>query len=103
MGRLFRCPESEPFREPVNMEEFPDYNRVINTPMDLSLVRESLTSGEYNSPLELQKDVMLIFSNSFQYNTNKKSEVLGMTKSLKAFFLDEFQGVISNWRKVNMR
>ena len=39
LKRLFRCPESEPFREPVNMEEFPDYNRVINTPMDLSLVR----------------------------------------------------------------
>merc|ERR1719193_214813 len=71
--------------------------------MDLSLVRESLRVGEYENPLDFQKDMMLIFSNSFQYNTNKKSKVLGMTKSLKAFFLDEFQGVISNWRRVNRR
>merc|ERR1739838_365845 len=71
--------------------------------MDLSLVRESLRVGEYENPLDFQKDVMLMFSNSFQYNTNKKSEVLKMTKGLKAFFLDEFQGVISNWRRVNRR
>ena len=95
--------DSEPFREPVDEEEFPDYNRLITTPMDLSLVRESLRVGEYENPLDFQKDMMLIFSNSFQYNTNKKSKVLGMTKSLKAFFLDEFHGVISNWRRVNRR
>merc|ERR1712142_746728 len=95
--------DSQPFREPVDEDEFPDYNRLITTPMDLSLVRESLRVGEYENPLDFQKDMMLIFSNSFQYNTNKKSKVLGMTKSLKAFFLDEFQGVISNWRRVNRR
>merc|ERR1712096_535911 len=70
---------------------------------DLTLVRESLRVGEYKNPLEFQKDMMLMFSNSFQYNTNKKSKVLGMTKRLKAYFLDEFQGVISNWRRVNIR
>jgi len=95
--------DSQPFREPVDEDEFPDYNRLITTPMDLTLVRESLRVGEYENPLDFQKDVMLMFSNSFQYNTNKKSEVLKMTKGLKAFFLDEFQGVISNWRRVNRR
>merc|ERR1712142_899527 len=95
--------DSQPFRESVDEDEFPDYNRLITTQMDLSLVRESLRVGEYENPLDFQKDMMLIFSNSFQYNTNKKSKVLGMTKSLKAFFLDEFQGVISNWRRVNRR
>ena len=103
LNRMTERPDSEPFREPVNEEEFPDYNRVIVTPMDLSLVRESLRVGEYENPLELQKDVFLIFSNSMQYNTNKKSEVLKMTRSLKEYFQDEFVTVVSNWRKMNRR
>ena len=103
LNRMTGRPDSEPFREPVNEEEFPDYNRVIVTPMDLTLVRESLRVGEYENPLELQKDVLLIFSNSTQYNTNKKSEVLKMTKSLKEYFQDEFVTVVTNWRKMNRR
>jgi len=103
LNTLLEMEDSRPFRDPVDEEEFPDYNRLITTPMDLTLVRESLRVGEYENPLEFQKDMMLMFSNSFQYNTNKKSKVLGMTKRLKAYFLDEFQGVISNWRRVNRR
>eukprot|EP00092_Neocalanus_flemingeri_P004293 GFUD01004614.1.p1 GENE.GFUD01004614.1~~GFUD01004614.1.p1 ORF type:complete len:2283 (-),score=565.95 GFUD01004614.1:61-6909(-) len=103
VNKILEMEDSRPFREPVNDEDFPDYNRLITTPMDLTLVIESLRVGEYENPLDFQKDMMLMFSNSFQYNTNKKSKVLGMTKRLKAHFLDEFQGVISNWRRVNRR
>ena len=103
LKKMFELPESEPFRFPINDEDFPDYNRVITTPMDLTSVRESLMSGEYENPLHMQKEVLLIFSNSFQYNTNKNSPVLKMTKRLKEYFLDEFHEVITNWRKTNRR
>ena len=103
LKKMSQMPDSEPFREPVDEEEFPDYNRVVTYPMDLSLVKENLTCGEYNSPLDLQKDILLIFSNSLKYNTNKNSEVLRMTKRLKEFFLDEFHVVITDWRKMNRR
>jgi hypothetical protein len=41
-------------REAVSEIEFPDYCRIITTPMDLSLMRESLRVGEYRSPLDLR-------------------------------------------------
>ena len=79
-------PFSVPFREPVSEIEFPDYHRYINTPMDLSTVRESLHIGDYNSPVDFQKDVKLIFKNSKDFNTNPKSKVLGMTHRLEEWF-----------------
>ena len=66
--------------------EFPDYHRYIATPMDLSTVRESLQVGDYNSPVDFQKDVKLIFKNSKDFNTNSKSKVLGMTYKLEEWF-----------------
>ena len=47
--------------------------------MDLSTVRESLSIGDYGSPLDFQKDMDLIFQNSRKYNTNANSKVLRMT------------------------
>lgn len=81
-------------REAVSEIEFPDYCRIITTPMDLSLMRESLRVGEYSSPLDLRDDMELMFRNSLRYNTDKKSRVVLMTKRLKEFFLDNFQTVV---------
>ena len=83
---MFSLPYSVPFREPVSEIEFPDYHRYIATPMDLSTVRESLHIGDYNSPVDFQKDVKLIFKNSKDFNTNSKSKVLGMTYKLEEWF-----------------
>jgi hypothetical protein len=74
--------------------EFPDYCRIITTPMDLTLIRESLRVGEYRSPLDLREDMELMFSNSLRFNTDKKSRVVLMTKRLKEFFLDKFQTIV---------
>jgi len=60
---------------PVDQLEHPDYYQVIDTPMDLRTVKEDLLGGNYESPLEFCKDMRLIFINSKNYNTNKRSRV----------------------------
>ena len=98
-----KLPDSAPFREAVDENEFPDYNRIVTTPMDLNQVIENLSVGEYSSPLDMEKEILLIFSNSLKYNTQKDSEVVQMTKRLKDWFEDAFQTVLSNWRRNNRR
>lgn len=43
--------------------------------MDLRTVKEDLLGGNYDDPLDFAKDVRLIFQNSKNYNTNKRSRV----------------------------
>lgn len=52
-----------------------DYRDIIDTPMDLGTVMETLVGGNYENPIEFAKDVRLIFSNSKAYTPNKKSRV----------------------------
>lgn len=52
-----------------------DYRDIIDTPMDLGTVMETLVGGNYENPMEFAKDVRLIFSNSKAYTPNKKSRV----------------------------
>ena len=52
-----------------------DYRDIIDTPMDLGTVSETLVAGNYENPVEFAKDVRLIFSNSRAYTPNKKSQV----------------------------
>lgn len=72
---MWQRPDSLPFREPVDTIEFPDYLEIIATPMDLRTVKEDLLGGNYDDPLDFAKDVRLIFLNSKNYNTNKRSRV----------------------------
>ena len=43
--------------------------------MDLRTVKEDLLGGNYETPAEFAKDVKMIFTNSRNYNTNKRSRV----------------------------
>lgn len=65
-------------RGPVDRIEHPDYDKIIDTPMDLGTVREELIGENYSSPIEFCKDIRMIFSNSRSYNTNKRSKVCVM-------------------------
>jgi bromodomain and WD repeat domain-containing protein 1/3 len=69
------CQDSEPFREPVDCLDHPTYSQMIDTPMDLGTVREELYGNNYDDPTAFCKDMRLIFTNSKNYNTNKKSRV----------------------------
>ena len=63
------------FREPVDTLEHPEYHHIVDTPMDLRTVKEDLLGGNYETPAEFAKDMRLIFTNSRNYNTNKRSKV----------------------------
>lgn len=76
---------------PVDQLEHPDYYQVIDTPMDLRTVKEDLLGGNYESPLEFCKDMRLIFINSKNYNTNKRSRVSALV--LAGYFM------ISGWSR----
>lgn len=90
--------DSTPFREPVDLIEHPgnllnmfyllcqhtfytwvfvdtDYLASVDTPMDLRTIKEDLLGGNYETINEFVKDMRLIFSNSRNYNTNKRSRV----------------------------
>uniref|UniRef100_A0A8D0H2H8 Bromo domain-containing protein n=1 Tax=Sphenodon punctatus TaxID=8508 RepID=A0A8D0H2H8_SPHPU len=73
---LFQYEDSEPFRQPVDLDQYSDYRSIIDTPMDLGTVKETLEAGNYDSPMELCKDIRLIFSNARSYTPNKRSKVI---------------------------
>lgn len=45
------------FMEPVDLGEFPDYEDVIDQPMDLGTVRKKLDNRKYQSPEQFARDV----------------------------------------------
>ncbi|GFU01912.1 PH-interacting protein [Trichonephila clavipes] len=95
---FFQCDDSTPFRHPVNLNDYPDYRNIIDIPMDLSTVQERLNSNHYSSPSDFCKDMRLIFQNSRNYNTNKKSRIYSMTIRLSAMFEEHIRSIISDWR-----
>ncbi|TNN79212.1 Bromodomain and WD repeat-containing protein 3 [Liparis tanakae] len=94
--RMMVSPDSEPFRQSVDLFAYPDYRNIIDTPMDLATVSETLVAGNYESPMEFAKDVRLIFINSKAYTPNKKSQIYTMTLSLSAFFEKNIISIISD-------
>ncbi|KAL0133738.1 hypothetical protein PUN28_001006 [Cardiocondyla obscurior] len=101
---LWQCEDSIPFREPVDRLEHPEYHQIIDTPMDLRTVKEDLLGGNYETPAEFAKDMKLIFTNSRNFNTNKRSRIYSMTIRLSAMFEEHMRRILSNWnsaRKLN--
>ncbi|KAI8141998.1 hypothetical protein BJV82DRAFT_616718 [Fennellomyces sp. T-0311] len=56
------------FNEPVDLDQIPDYGRVVKTPMDLRTIWEKLESGKYVSLHQVDSDIRLVFTNCFLYN-----------------------------------
>lgn len=79
---IWQCDDSSPFRQPVDSLEHPDYHQFIDTPMDLGAVKEDLFGGNYESPHDFAKDMRVIFQNSRNYNTNKRSRVSNIYKNM---------------------
>uniref|UniRef100_A0A2K6KBR9 Bromodomain and WD repeat domain containing 1 n=1 Tax=Rhinopithecus bieti TaxID=61621 RepID=A0A2K6KBR9_RHIBE len=95
---IFQCEDSEPFRQPVDLVEYPDYRDIIDTPMDFGTVRETLDAGNYDSPLEFCKDIRLIFSNAKAYTPNKRSKIYSMTLRLSALFEEKMKKISSDFK-----
>ncbi|KAK8727619.1 hypothetical protein OTU49_009654, partial [Cherax quadricarinatus] len=92
---IFEREDSMPFRYPVNLDRYPDYSQVIDVPMDLTTVREELSANGYAAPHDFAKDMRLIFTNSKNYNTNKRSRIYSMTLRLEAYFEDQIKPILS--------
>ncbi|XP_058517601.1 bromodomain and WD repeat-containing protein 1 [Ochotona princeps] len=95
---IFQCEDSEPFRQPVDLVEYPDYRDIIDTPMDFGTVRETLEAGNYDSPMEFCKDIRLIFSNAKAYTPNKRSKIYSMTLRLSALFEEKMKKISSDFK-----
>uniref|UniRef100_A0A8C3E6V3 PH-interacting protein n=1 Tax=Corvus moneduloides TaxID=1196302 RepID=A0A8C3E6V3_CORMO len=107
LNLIFQCEDSEPFRQPVDLLEypvsvleqnFPSLSYIIDTPMDFATVRETLEAGNYESPMELCKDVRLIFSNSKAYTPSKRSRIYSMSLRLSAFFEEHISSILSDYK-----
>src|SRR5699024_5686836 len=64
--------------------------------MDLTTVKEQLLADIYDSPAEFCKDMRLIFSNSKQFNTNKKSRIYSMTIRLSTIFEEKMRKIMAD-------
>ncbi|XP_058119125.1 bromodomain and WD repeat-containing protein 3 [Anopheles coustani] len=100
---IWQCDDSEPFREPVDTIEHPDYLQIIDAPMDLRTIKEDLLGGNYESPYDFCKDMKLIFQNSRSYNTNKRSRIYSMTLRLSTLFEAHIKPIIYNWKLARRR
>uniref|UniRef100_A0A8C4HYF5 PH-interacting protein n=1 Tax=Dicentrarchus labrax TaxID=13489 RepID=A0A8C4HYF5_DICLA len=98
---IFQCEDSEPFREPVDLQEYPDYLQIVESPMDFGTVLNTLTEGKYQSPIELCKDVRLIFSNSKAYTPSKKSRIYSMSLRLSALFEEHVSSILADYKAIH--
>nr|XP_032525130.1 uncharacterized protein LOC116776136 [Danaus plexippus plexippus] len=60
-----------PFLVPVNTKQFPQYRKVIKSPMDLSTIKRKLHESGYKCKEEFASDVRLIFSNCEVFNEDE--------------------------------
>uniref|UniRef100_A0A8C0ZHL6 Bromodomain and WD repeat-containing protein 1 n=1 Tax=Cyanistes caeruleus TaxID=156563 RepID=A0A8C0ZHL6_CYACU len=100
---IFQCEDSEPFRQPVDLDQYPVISLQVlktswNTPMDFGTVKETLEAGNYDTPMELCKDIRLIFSNAKSYTPNKKSKIYSMTLRLSALFEEKIRRIVSDFK-----
>jgi hypothetical protein len=47
LDAILSLPISQPFQQPVNVEEYPDYYLVVPYPIDLGTIRQRLNNGYY--------------------------------------------------------
>lgn len=98
LGIMLECEDAEPFKEPVNTNDYPDYLAVVEVPMDFGTVGCRLQNGHYTNPLDFAEDVRLIFSNSRLYNPNKRSRIYTMTIRLSAMFEERIRKILTAYR-----
>uniref|UniRef100_A0A3Q3DRP7 Pleckstrin homology domain interacting protein n=1 Tax=Hippocampus comes TaxID=109280 RepID=A0A3Q3DRP7_HIPCM len=94
---IFQCEDSEPFREPVDLQEYP----IVDSPMDFGTVLNTLTTGKYQTPIQLCKDVRLIFSNSKAYTPSKKSRIYSMSLRLSALFEEHISSILADYQAIH--
>ncbi|CAH0389929.1 unnamed protein product [Bemisia tabaci] len=98
LEKLWASKDSEPFREPVDRLVHPDYDKIINTPMDLGTVRDELSVGNYENPNEFCKDIRRIFENAKSYTPDKHTKIYSMTVRLSALAEEHLKRITNCWK-----
>ncbi|KAH8876791.1 Histone acetyltransferase GCN5 [Schistosoma japonicum] len=86
---------SWPFRKPVDRSQVPDYYEIITDPIDLSMMREWLSEGRYNTEttreglMKLVHDLGTMFYNAELYNA-ADSDVWLAGEQLENFVKNQF-------------
>lgn len=62
LDRLSKDSFAEIFLEPVDLDEFPDYEEHIDFPMDLGTIRQKLADRKYQAPENFARDVRKVSS-----------------------------------------
>ncbi|CAJ0957482.1 unnamed protein product, partial [Mesorhabditis belari] len=57
-----------PFKETVDVDEFPNYHQIVKNPIDLSIIENRLRSQCYSSHIDLHADLQLMVSNAKLFN-----------------------------------
>ena len=83
---IYNLPISIDFREPVNINLYPDYKTIIKKPMDLGTVKKKLKNQEYKYFSEWKNDMLLIFENSITYNHRET-----LFRQLAEYLMDKLQ------------
>jgi hypothetical protein len=68
LDRLVQDGFANIFLEPVNLEDFPDYEEMIDFPMDLQTVRTKLGTKKYQMSEQFARDMRKIWNNCKIYN-----------------------------------
>ncbi|XP_050514838.1 protein kinase C-binding protein 1 isoform X2 [Diabrotica virgifera virgifera] len=69
LKRMIQCQGSEPFMNPVNENDFPEYKKYIIQPMDLSVLKENIENNVYGSVQAFEADAKWILHNSIIFNS----------------------------------
>ncbi|CAH1183412.1 unnamed protein product [Phaedon cochleariae] len=69
LSRMMICQGSEPFLHPVNDAEFPEYQKYIIQPMDLTKLKNNIKGNYYGSTQAFEADAKWILHNSIIFNS----------------------------------
>jgi hypothetical protein len=76
LSKLLQCKYAWPFKTAVAEEDAPDYNTIIQNPMDLSTVQLKINNKTYKSRLAFCQDLQLIVDNCLTYNGDDTCKLL---------------------------
>lgn len=90
MDKMIKHKSSAPFREPVDLEQYPDYSEVVKQTMDLSIISARLKRGYYVNMHLFECDMKRIFVNCRTYN-NEDSELYTCANTLERFYVEQLK------------
>lgn len=71
IDKLSRLKCASLFTNPVDLELYPDYDKIISKPIDYSTIKSKIKQGKYKYMVEVYSDLKLMAKNCFQYNKGK--------------------------------